>query len=735
MRPNQRLEIRLGVSILALGFSLPAIAQEQTAQLQVEEILVTARKREERLQDIPVSVTAFTSEMLSSRAIKDITDIALQTPGFAMQSSQRLSEQPFVRGQSVNSALYPRQTVSSFVDGVWAQGLGRAIMFQDVERVEVLKGPQATVFGRASFAGAINYVPKKPTFDTKGDLEVGGGEHDSYQTAFGMSGAIVPEKLAARVFIGAEGRGDEWRNVTDGRGIGQQANQQGSVSLLLVQDTNLEALYRFQYANIDDDNQPMVVTRAGQNNCRPTAAGKFQLYCGELPITSAPITQFTSTIPGGGFKVYSEYRNTLSLNYSTDSIKFASLTAYNSGRIGASSDGSLLGAPVLGGALLSYFKSHFHDFTQDVRVSSATTSNLTWMLGASYLNAYREDNSGLFPTITRSAPFLTKNISGYGQVAYEFVPGLTGSFEGRYQSEKVAREGLINGIHYQTTFDKFLTRTSLQYKVTDANMLYASVSNGNKPGFFNTAAGIPSQFIPVKEESTWVYEIGTKNEWLDRRLTTNLSAFHTDWKNLAAAFNVGRVDANGNPVIIGGLQQLVQATVNAAKAHVDGVELETLAKLAPGWTGSFVYAYTDAVFDNYVSLVQGSVTGGEQVKGNQLWNTPKQKWTLASTYRAELPGTDNLEYFISADLTWRARQYVDELNTAWIPSMYLVNARIGVESPAWTFTIYARNLNNTKVPDYSTRYLVDYTSPPTVPNYTFTLRPERNFNAKFAYRF
>lgn len=719
---------------IASASALPALAQQEAA-VKLEEIIVTARKQEERLQDVPVSVTAFTAEMLKERAIRDITDIALQTPGFAMQSSQRLSEQPFVRGQSINSALYPRQTVSSFVDGVWAQGLGRAILFQDVERVEVLKGPQATVFGRASFAGAINYVAKKPTFEPRGEVEIGGGEHDSFLGSVGISRALVADKLAARFFVGGERVGPEWRNVTDGQAIGKQSIEQGSISFLMVPDSNLDALFRLQYANIDDGNQAMVATRATQNNCRPTASGAFQLYCGELPITSAPITQYTKGLFRGGFKHYAEYRGEFVVNYSTDSFKITSQTAYNNGQVGASSDGSLLGVPVLGGALLTYFKTRFHDVAEDLRISSPGPSRLHWMFGASYLNAYREDNSSYFPTVVRSAPFLTKNISGYGQLAYDFVPQFTATVEARYQSEDVAREGLINGIHYQTTFNKFLTRISLQYKPTDASMFYASVANGNKPGFFNTTIGLPTQYIPVKEEGSWVYEIGTKSDWLDRRLRTNVSAYYTDWKNLAAALNVGRVDANGNPVLVGGLPQTVQATVNAAKAHVTGFELEALAKLAAGWTGGFSYAYTHSVFDDYVSLVQGSLNGAEQVKGNQLWNSPKQKWTLTSTYRAALPGWDNLEYFVSADLTWRDRQYVDELNTAWIPSMYLLNARIGIEAPSWTFTIIGRNLNNTKVPEYATRYLLDYTRTPLVPNYTFTLRAARNFSARFSYRF
>ncbi|HSN72099.1 MAG TPA: TonB-dependent receptor plug domain-containing protein, partial [Steroidobacteraceae bacterium] len=261
-----------------------AVAQTRASATALEEITVTARKREESLIDVPVSVTAFTARALESLRIQNPDDIARYTPGFSYtQSFGRNSlERPVIRGMS---NILGTPNASFFVDGVYINGPAVSTELSNLERVEVIKGPQAALYGRATFSGAVNYITRRPTNEFEGKLSATGAEHEEYEVNGFLSGPIVEDKFY--YYIG--GRywqyGGEWENSVTGDEIGGQETQGGTIKFLWTPTENFEATLLATYSEDDDDHIPLVLQGREFNNCILPAEGfpRYRgYYCGEV---------------------------------------------------------------------------------------------------------------------------------------------------------------------------------------------------------------------------------------------------------------------------------------------------------------------------------------------------------------------------------------------------------------------------------------------------------------------
>jgi len=715
-------------AVIATAWTAPVAAQTPGGIL--EEVVVTARKRDERLQDVPMAITAWNAQRLERLGIRDITDLALQTPGFAMQNQSRQNEQPFLRGMSVNSVFRDRQNASFFVDGVYVAGIGRAIGQDDIERIEVILGPQSAMFGRSTFAGAVNYISKKPVFDTEGMVRGEVGSNGKYAGSASISGPLIGDKLAGRLSVGINRWDGEWRNTLDGKRLGTQEDQRVAASLLYRPTENFDATLRFQFANFNDGNAPTVVLSATNNNCLPSATGAFQFFCGAIPIPTQ-VSQNLNLIYRGGFRRVDDYRGQLTMNWTFGGWKITSVSAYNYGRQGLASDGD--GSPVnaLGGALNTYFFTRFRDYVQDLRVTSPAEDRFRIMAGASYFGSLRLESQQRLPTFSSGPATLVRTPSVYGQASYDILPNLTASLEARWQSEKVSLEATPTS----TTFRAFLPRAVVNWKVTEDAMLYTSASKGNKPGFFNTAVGTPRDLRDVKEETMWAYELGAKTQWLDKRLTLNGAAYYINWTNQGYQDTVLQRDANNNLILApNGVPRTVVLTINVGKTEVKGIELDGGFQITPEWSVRAAYAWTEAKYKTFLSNLPLTYGGNRSVAGKYLQNTPIHKLTLSTQYITPLAMWPGYDLVMGADYSYRDKQYLDELNTSWVKPLHLLNARIGVENATWALQIYGRNLFDSDVPDFATR-TTDFAAVPNRNSYTVTLRQSANFGAIATYRF
>jgi iron complex outermembrane receptor protein len=249
---------------------------EDTTTIGSDEIIVTARKREERLKDVPVAITVLDDRALRDLGANDIVDVAQLTPGLAMQDNSRQNEQPFMRGMSVNSFFPDAQNASFFHDGIFVTGTSRTLGQEDVQRIEVVKGPQAVYFGRQTFAGAINYVTKKPTFDFHAHATASFAENQDYRMAFGVSGPIVSDVLAVRLYGQISTDDGAFQNTLDGFRAQTEQTVGGSASVTLRASDSIEFTGRAQYVEFDDGHNSSVLIGANLNNCLPNTAGLNQ---------------------------------------------------------------------------------------------------------------------------------------------------------------------------------------------------------------------------------------------------------------------------------------------------------------------------------------------------------------------------------------------------------------------------------------------------------------------------
>ncbi len=263
-----------GAAGIALLIGLTGVERPAHAQnLALEEIVVTARKREEKLTEIPLSITAFSAADIEKKAFKGLEDIAQSTPG--MQYSNQGGQQPGryntairFRGMNVNSDSPSLQLGSLFIDGIYVFGGTQSIPLNDIERVEVVKGPQSAYFGRNTFGGAVNYITKTPSLtEYTGKVSASGATYSEFDVSLDHEGPIVTDKLAYRVGARLYSRGAMWR-ATDGGGLGEESSKALNATLYATPSENLKIKFHGYY-NFDEDGAPAggLVTGWANDTC------------------------------------------------------------------------------------------------------------------------------------------------------------------------------------------------------------------------------------------------------------------------------------------------------------------------------------------------------------------------------------------------------------------------------------------------------------------------------------
>jgi outer membrane receptor protein involved in Fe transport len=219
-------------AVLALGLvSGDVLGQTPAAgeTAEIEEVIVSARKRDERLQDVPLTITAVTSATIVAGGITNVAQLSNITPGFHYEKDgTRQMSQPRIRGMEINTANPTRQNASFFIDGVYMPGSVQSLDFGEFERVEVIKGPQSALFGRQTFGGAVNFISKAPRNELQADVSATLGSNDLREYSGSISGGLVEDKLFARLHLRSYDYSGKFRNSIDGKRLGQEESLSGS---------------------------------------------------------------------------------------------------------------------------------------------------------------------------------------------------------------------------------------------------------------------------------------------------------------------------------------------------------------------------------------------------------------------------------------------------------------------------------------------------------------------------
>jgi iron complex outermembrane receptor protein len=697
----------------------------------LDEIVVTAERRSESVQSVPIAITAIAAADLTSRGVKNVQDLEGLAPATQFQTNQNDSLNVSIRGITTNNVQIVGDTAIAYnYDGVPViHSVGQPAGLFDMDRIEILRGPQGTLYGRNSTGGAINFITHPPVLN-EDDAEFSAtyGNYALVDVA-GMANVALGSALALRTDV----QYTKHSSYT-GDGFNDQDTKSARVSALY----DPGSIFRIE---LGADYSKQGGQGAGFSACPPGSGQAGPA----LAISGGPVL-----IPNycANFS-WNPYHSTLRDSHTDLSfvdidnygihaevdvdLPFGTLTyipGYRDVKQSALSLGiSTFTSPLAGGDYVhvgnDIVDDKNHTITQELRLGSPSESTLKWVAGIFYLHDdvkdYRDSLSNL-PIEGPLTPGIrafdqgrqaltTDSYAGFTQATYPIVDAvrITGGL--RYTKDREESSGVTNVINADgsilpvpaagsLSFDKVTWRAGIDADIAAHSLLFGTVSTGYKAGGFNP--GIQPSLFPA--ETITAYELGIKNDFLDRTLRLNLTAFYYDYKNYQFEF-FGNIDVP-NPA--GGAPLIIQQTVTAPAAKVTdkGVELETVYRPWTDSTLSLNASYLDATFSEFSYQ-------GQDYSGNSLPFAPKatvsgaieQIFHLASGGRlvgrlSSLYNSRQFAYFYSAPGSVQGAYTRTDASLAYEPT-----------SSKLTVTGWARNLEN----DYHmTQYLTQSPFNPTV---------------------
>ncbi|WP_299007813.1 TonB-dependent receptor [uncultured Caulobacter sp.] len=707
----------LSCAMLALSAGVAAAqtsAQDSTA---IEEIVVTAQKRAENLQDVPVSVTALTSDALAARGVNNVLALNNLAPGMRISAADAAANPKiYIRGVGL-SDFNPNASsgVGVYVDGVYiGSPLAQMAGFFDLAQVEVLRGPQGTLYGRNTNGGAINITTKRPSQTFGADASLEYGSFNAVTADLGVGGPIVADKLAFRVAAQyVKDDGYTYNRVT-GHDLNAADHWAGRLSLLYTPSEDFELLTQAnRYVNRGDATAPAhralfpaTAAAAGPDGfCAPGAYASGQ--CADL-LGYADTDNNTRAVDANleGKDKVDLFGASSQATWRLGGVSLVSVTAWQWAH---RNDLENTDASPLQMVEINY-RSRQHQFTQELRLQSNDASaRLNWVLGAYYMDEKVQDNTRqdvlrdlrpLFMTpenptglslensvATFGYPYTqkTKGYAVFGQADYKLTDRLTGTVGLRwsaddksmdYQSQ--AEDGLIVILtsKQSKTFSAISGRLGLRYELSDDANVYATYNRGYKSGgFFGGLATTAGEMEPYDNETLDAYELGLKSEFFDRRVRLNASAFYYDYKNQQVFAQTTR---NGLTVLV---------LDNAANSKVYGGEAEITARPIQPLTLTAGVSLLHAKYGDYF-------TEGKDFTGNWLPQSPKVTFNAAATWVAPLENGASI--VANVDANYSSKVYFDNSNADRLSqdAVWIAGAQLSWRSPDQKIEAgaFARNL-------------------------------------------
>lgn len=673
---NRENAVRLASTAIALcAFPIATYAQsapateaeasEETSQTAntaagIDEILVTAQRREERIQDIPVAISAFGSEQLERQGITDISAVAPRVPSFYFGSFGATRPQLYIRGIGTRS-FDPgsESSVGVFVDDVY---LGRAsgsfASLRDVERIEVLRGPQGTLYGRNTIGGAINVITKSPTPNFEGQVEAGVSNYNGYNI-FGAVGGPVTSNgtVQFRVAAWRDYREGYLTNLTTGTTFQGIDNKGGRAKLAFEPSSAVRIELTAEYITDGDEAAFAGFNRGSGPIVNPLTGVRTPANPSAIFLGAAGRTPIVNPGGNGGFVSRDPTLDREAQTYIARGefdLGFASLTSITGYRKLATDESRDLEGSSRS-VLDQLGRERSKQFTQEFRLASDPDGALSfggaldWVIGGYYYHdkSLRIDTfllgidsavraaAGTPATDVTIADFESDSYAAFGQATLHIGDELDLTAGARYTRDEkraiqsgtttdaaplIAVPFTVDNSAVYTSFDPRLVVT---YKFTPDINVYASYSTGFKSGGFQYVPFAASQAnVLFRPEGITTYEIGLKSEFMDRRVRFNLAAFKYDYTNL----QVSRIVDLGGGVAA----SLID---NAASSKVKGVDVEIVLRPSDNFDVSVAYGYLDAKYDRYVASAVADYSG------TRLVRAPKHTINVGAEWR--VPFGDN----------------------------------------------------------------------------------------------
>ena len=718
----KRNHLSLAIGLI-LGLSVTAHAQETTAKpadadaavenkATLEKVTVTARRREETLQDVPVAVTAFTPETLEKLNIRDLGDLDAQVPNLTIYAARgnNSTVTAYIRAVGQSDPLWGVDPgVGIYMDDVYiARPQGGLLDVFDVGRIEVLRGPQGTLYGKNTVGGAIKYISRDLSKDFEGNVEVTAGSYgqaDIKAAVGGSLGGNVRMRLAAASLT----RGGFGENINTGVDVSDKNTKALRFTLGMFPDGDtFDAKFELDYTSDTSGVRGAQMLAANRFDPAvpnsPPLADRYDVRSGFYPDNSTT---------AGGASFVMNYRP-------SDSWSLKSISAYRKSDTETSIDFDTLPAQ------LADVHAGYHDkqLSQELQAAYDGGGKARGVFG---VYAFKGEAGGLVRNIflrgadippffpnptgpgfrgqygTTNGIVYTKAIAVYGDWSYAFTDKFSLSGGARWTQEE--KNGVVNnqsfgdisfavptltvGFDKTITFTNLSPKVSLDYKLTDDVLVYGLWSRGFKSGGYNIRASVlPNSQLPYQDEQVDSLEIGSKMSFLDQRMFLNLAYFHNKYKDIQLSVFTS--------CVVGSVTTFCGDFTNAGKGTVKGLELELQYRPTENWYISGNLAKLDAKFDEY--LFKGFNIADQQ----QFTNAPEFSGAVNVEYRTPVGEGGELSmrvgYSYQSEVTATTEVTKDPVTLAVVAPIRqdgygLVSAgAIYKTGGAWSFSLQGSNL-------------------------------------------
>lgn len=747
------------------ALALTAFAGETLAQsLALEEIVVTARKRDETLLDVPLSITALSAVQLDKYNLQNMEEMSRMTPGMFYTDfggtgrQDRASSQYVIRGLSINNFAQSSSAAVLFLDGVPIYS-GNTPGTLDIERIEVLKGPQTATFGRNTFSGAISVTTREPGDEWSGRAVAEYANYDTTRLGLSVEGPLVEDKVSFRLSGEHRNEGAQYQSSSTSQPIGGQTTSSLWGTLKFTPSEQLEIravgnLYKYR-----DNPGAHIRFIAEDHTCDVDGDGDFDWFCGTVPPASdndsharfidqrwldltVPALQFGDFNTKPGLKSINYHAN-LKVAYTFENdMTLETITGYN-----RTKDANIqqewsnenfvnpfaAGNPALrpDAFWLYSLEGEASDFSQEVRISSAGDDRLRWSIGGNYL--YFSDVGAVIGDVSLGAPLVlpgarrqTNTYSAFASLYYDVTDDFEIGLEGRYQTDKIkdsprfwATDARGPGTPVEGKWKEFTPRVSLKYNVSDDTMIFALWARGSRPGAFNSnlspdalAPGVAEAVaaatgagLEVDQESLDNFDVGIKSKFMDGRGTMTLTAY------------TGSISDAQTPQSITLLQpSLFIGTVltNLGKTNLKGIEFDVSYQLTEEFNVSAAYSLNDTTIKRGLDLSVASISADTDVTGNRLEQAPRTQGFINGTYTSAL--NSSMDWYMGADLVYIGGKYITRANLLNTGTQYLLNARIGVDIEDMRIELWGKNILGDETPDQAQKAFDYETFTPTALN-------------------
>ncbi len=618
--------------------------------ITLKTMTVTANKTEENTQEVSGSLTVFSGDEVNDLKMEGISDISNFTPNFTIiEAGASGYNMPSMRGMFAEIHSHT-VAVGLYVDGVpILDGMGYEQALIDAERIEILKGPQGTLYGKGSEAGIINIITHTPDSEAQGQVSAELGIDNKIKAEGTFSGPIIQDKFYAGLSILHEQK-DGWLENTSGDTIDDLKQDYVAAKLRFTPTGDLDITLSGTYLKYDNGQQHMNLTELGASQYGLSAPGDRVVSSTLYGYDKTDTTALTLKV---------EYRL-------SDTLKLSSVTSNRKYSVDNLQDYDF--------AQPEYF--HYRSqlettrYSEELRLSSTNTP-IKWVVGI-YTDTDEIENkyssSSIYPSMIMAIDDAVNEGTSRSAFSHINVPigdfSVLGGIRYDYQEREFNQPSY--GISLEDTWSEVSPKIGAEYRVSKEMMTYATVSKGYLPGGFNSYAAYAgkSQYMSFDEEKLWSYEIGIKNTLLNNRLILNVSAFYMD---ITDAQVQEYVNTTSN------------YTTNAAEVSSKGFEIETIYKPMHGLIMTAGFGYVEARFDDFSDALGN-------YEGNRRPYTPDYTFNIGATYRV------SSGFYYGADVVGTGNMYTDKANEYKRDAYALINVKVGYETEHYDIYLYGKNI-------------------------------------------